>query len=57
VAVHVTPFLYYILYTFLLRQMLLDLTRSRDNPARKRLVEMLYVVGSLVIYGTLWLKR
>jgi hypothetical protein len=57
VAVHVTPFLYYILYTFLLRQMLLDITHSRDNPARKRLVEMLYVVGSLVIYGTLWLKR
>ena len=56
-AVHVTPFLYYILYTFLLRQMLLDLTRSRDNPARKRVVETLYVVGSLVIYGTLWLNR
>ncbi|TNJ35713.1 hypothetical protein [Arenimonas terrae] len=55
-SVHVTPFLYYILYTFLLRQMLLDLTRSRDNPARKRLVEMLYVVVSLVVYGTLWLK-
>lgn len=57
VAVHVTPFLYYILYTFLLRQMLLDLTRSRDRPARRRLVEMLYVVVSLVVYGTLWLNR
>ena len=52
--VHVTPFLYYILYTFLLRQLLLDLTRSRDNPTRKRLVETLYVVGSLALYGTTW---
>ncbi len=57
VAVHVTPFLYYILYTFLLRQMLLDLTRSRDNPGRKRLVEVLYVFGSLLVYGALWYAR
>lgn len=57
VAVHVTPFLYYILYTFLLRQMLIDLTRSRDKPGRKRLVEMLYVVVSLVVYGTLWARQ
>jgi hypothetical protein len=56
-AVHVTPFLYYILYTFLLRQMLLDLTRSRDKPGRKRAVEMLYVLGSLAVYGGLWLAR
>ncbi|HEX4852871.1 hypothetical protein [Arenimonas sp.] len=55
--VHVTPFLYYILYTFLLRQMLLDLTRSRDKPGRKRAVEMLYVLGSLAVYGALWLNR
>lgn len=55
--VHVTPFLYYILYTFLLRQMLLDLTGSRDRPGRKRLVEMLYVLGSLAVYGGLWLSR
>ena len=53
-AVHVTPFLYYILYTFLLRQMLLDLTRSRENPTRRRLVGMLYVAGSLLVYGSLW---
>ncbi|GAB2489451.1 hypothetical protein [Arenimonas alkanexedens] len=56
-AVHVTPFIYYILYTFLLRQMLLDITRSRDKPARKRLVEMIYVVGSLLVYGSLWVAR
>src|SRR3546814_10067479 len=37
--VHVVPVLYYVLYTFLLRRLLLDVTRSRDNPARRRLVE------------------
>jgi hypothetical protein len=56
-AVHVTPFLYYILYTFLLRQMLLDLTRSRDNPTRRRLVGILYVAGSLAVYGSFWLAQ
>ncbi|MFY2763119.1 hypothetical protein [Arenimonas sp. MALMAid1274] len=55
--VNVTPFLYYILYTFLLRQLLLDLTGSRDKPARKRMVEAIYVVGSLVVYGGLYLLR
>jgi hypothetical protein len=55
--VHVVPVLYYVLYTFLLRQFLLDLTRSRDNPGRRRLVEAAYVVISLGIYGlALWLR-
>jgi hypothetical protein len=55
--VHVTPFLYYILYTFLLRQMVLDVTRSRENPTRRRVVEALYVIVSLAFYGALWLAR
>ncbi|HEY9541283.1 MAG TPA: hypothetical protein VIR05_06565 [Luteimonas sp.] len=55
--VHVVPVLYYVLYTFLLRQLLLDVTRSRDNPGRRRLVEAAYVAVSLGIYGlTLWLR-
>lgn len=48
--VHVTPFLYYVLYTFLLRQMVIDLTGSRENPGRKRVVETVYVLGSLLLY-------
>lgn len=53
--VHVVPFLYYVLYTFLLRQFLLDLTRSRGNPARTSLVNNAYVVVSLLVYGLmLW---
>lgn len=55
--VHAIPVLYYVLYTFLLRQMVLDFTRSRDDPARRRLVEAAYVVLSLAIYGvSLWLR-
>ncbi|MFC3715210.1 hypothetical protein ACFONC_03470 [Luteimonas soli] len=55
--VHVVPVLYYVLYTFLLRQLLLDVTRSRYNPARRRLVEAAYVVVSLGFYGlSLWLR-
>lgn len=54
--VHVTPFLYYVLYTFLLRQFLIDVTGSRDNPHRRRWVETAYVVISLLVYGwpVLW---
>lgn len=52
---NITPFLYYVLYTFLLRQFLLDLTRSRDNPARRALVNSTYVGISLLVYGLmLW---
>lgn len=46
---HLTPFLYYVLYTFLLRQMVLDLFRAREVPARRAWVERLYVVGSLLL--------
>jgi hypothetical protein len=56
--VHVTPFLYYMLYTFLVRQFLIDVTGSRDNPARRALVNNAYVVVSLLVYlGTLWHLR
>ena len=53
--VHVIPFLYYILYTFLLRQFLIDLTRSRNDARRKAVVDTAYVVFSLLVYGLmLW---
>lgn len=55
--VHLTPFLYYILYTFLLRQMVLDFTGVRGDPVRQRRVEIAYVLVSLLIYGGLWLLR
>ncbi|WP_407352522.1 hypothetical protein [Luteimonas sp. R10] len=51
--VHVVPFLYYILYTFLLRQFLLDITRSRTDAQRRAWVESGYVVVSLLAYAYL----
>lgn len=50
IKVHVIPFLYFILYTFLLRQAIIDFTGSRENEARKRKVEYGYVGLSVVIY-------
>ena len=57
VAVHAIPFFYYVLYTFLLHQMLLDITKSRSNPTRRRIVDGLYVGGSVLTYGTIWLSQ
>lgn len=54
-SVHVIPFLYYVLYTFLLYQMILDLSGARDDPGRKRMVEWIYIVASLLIYGFLYI--
>lgn len=55
---HITPFLYYVLYTFLLRQLLIDVTRSRDNPQRRALVDAAYVVFSVMVYlAFLWRGR
>src|SRR5690606_31428716 len=51
--VHVVPFLYYVLYTFLLRQIVLDVPRSRRAPVRRRWVEAGYVVVSLGVYGVM----
>lgn len=54
--VHITPFLYFVLYTFLLRQFLLDVTNSRENPARRRWVNNGYVAVSLLVYGAFLLN-
>jgi hypothetical protein len=51
INVHVIPFLYYILYTFLLRQAFLDFTKSREDDKKKKRVEYVYVAMSVAIYG------
>ena len=56
-TVHVIPFGYYVLYTFLLYQMVLDLTGARNNPQRRRLVEAGYVMLSVLIYGGIYLSQ
>ena len=52
---HVIPFLYYVLYTFLLRHLVLDLFRAREDEARRRRIELAYVVVSLVVYTLIYL--
>ena len=53
--VHLIPFLYYILYTFLLRQAVIDFTSSREDPSRKRFVEHCYITVSLLVYTAILL--
>jgi len=48
---HIIPFLYYILYTFLLRQAFLDFTRSRDDAEKQRRAERKYIIISMVVYA------
>jgi hypothetical protein len=55
--VHVIPFLYYVLYTFLLRQMILDITKARDDENKKRRVERAYIAGSTLIYVIIAIKN
>ncbi len=51
---HVVPFLYYVLYTFLLRQAVLDLAGARGDADRQRRVNRIYGWGSLALYTVLW---
>ena len=50
IIVHVIPFLYYILYTFLIRQAILDITHSRNDDSRREKIEKAYVGVSLAAY-------
>ena len=56
--IHVIPFLYFVLYTFLLRHAVMDITQSRDDPDRKKHVESWYIAISVVAYViSFWLER
>jgi hypothetical protein len=48
--VHVIPFLYFVLYTFLLRHAVLDLTQSREDPGKKKRVEYGYIAIAVAVY-------
>ena len=52
---HIVPFGYYVLYTFLVRHMLLDATSSRDDPERRQRIERYYIWGSALLYLAFWL--
>ncbi len=56
--VHVIPFLYFVLYTFLIRQAVIDLTGSREDAGKQKRVEFIYVIASVAIYiGSYLLNR
>jgi len=39
-----------VLYTFLLRQAVIDITRSRESPKRKSFIENCYIAVSIAVY-------
>ena len=49
--VHVIPALYWILYTFLIRHALLDMTGAREDPDKERRINFGYIGVSLAAYG------
>jgi len=48
--VHVIPFLYFVLYTFLIRHAVMDITQSREDPKKRKLVENCYIAISVAVY-------
>lgn len=48
---HVIPFLVFVLYTFLIRHAVMDITRSREDPVKKKRVENCYIAISVAVYG------
>lgn len=48
--IHVVPSLYYVMYTFLLHQAVLDFTGARENESQREKVERYYVGTSLLTY-------
>lgn len=53
--IHVVPFMYYVLYTFLIRQVVIEITGSRDDERRSKFVNYMYVLVSVIIYSVFYL--
>jgi len=47
--VNVVPFLYYVLYVFLLRHIVVDITKSGDDLKKKKRVEKYYIAISIAV--------
>ena len=50
ISIHFDPFLHYILYTYLIRQALLDAFNARENEPRKKIIEQSYIVLFTLFY-------
>lgn len=57
VFVHFIPFFYYVLYTFLLHQMVLDIFKARSDEQRRRRIDLAYIVVSVLVYGAIWMAH
>lgn len=56
-AVHFIPFFYYVLYTFLLHQMVIDIFNGRSDDRRRRMIDTAYIVLSILVYGAIWFAQ
>ena len=48
-SVYVTPFLFFLLYSFLMRRAVLDLINSLDDPARRKTMKKRYIGVTLAV--------
>ena len=53
---HVIPFAYYVLYTFLLRQIALHITGSHDDPEKAETVSYIFTFVSFIVYFFIYLS-
>lgn len=53
--IHIIPFLYYILYTFLFRQIFIEVTNSREDRDKKERVSYVYLIVSTLVYLFLYI--
>lgn len=51
---HSIPAIFWVLYTFLIRQCFLDMTGAREIKRRAKLVNILYAALSILLYSLLW---
>lgn len=57
IHIHFIPFMYYVLYTFLLRQIVIEVTNSRTDKAKREKVSYIYLAFSVLFYCFLYLKN
>jgi len=57
IQIHVIPFTYYVMYTFLIRQAILDFSGANEKPEIRERVETLFVVFSLAVYACLYFYK
>ena len=56
--INAVPASYFVIYTFLLRQVALDLTESRDDKVMRRRVEFMFTIISVSVSAvSFWLSR